>query len=213
MDENVLAGYYERDLSLMPPEVTRTFSEALFGTFRDRGESSEDAAEGAGTTLESIERDEPEAVRALLTYARSNTGLVKEATSIFVEARPDLVCNLARRTAGRARRASMSEHRRRRLEEESGGGLPLFPLVLVVILAGLLMGGLLAHFLGGSKSVTRSAPTASQSCRHLPQHRRRFLHRLDRKQRRCRRPGNADATADGIPGSNGFASTHTNTFT
>ncbi len=54
----------------------------------------------------------------------------------------------------------MSERRRRRLEEESGGGLPLFPLVLVVILAGLLMGGLLAHFLGGSKSVTRSAPTA-----------------------------------------------------
>ncbi len=94
MDENVLAGYYERDLSLMPPEVTRTFSEALFGAFRDRGESSEDAAEGAGTTLESIERNEPEAVRALLTYARSNTGLVKEATSIFVEARPDLVATL-----------------------------------------------------------------------------------------------------------------------
>jgi outer membrane biosynthesis protein TonB len=54
----------------------------------------------------------------------------------------------------------MSERRRRRLEEESGGGLPLFPLVLVVILAGLLMGGLLAHFFGGSKSEARSAPAA-----------------------------------------------------
>ena len=94
MDENVLAGFYERELALMPPEVTRAFAEALFGAFRDRGESSEDAAEGAGTTLESIERNEPEALRALLTYARSNTGLVKEATSMFVEARPDLVATL-----------------------------------------------------------------------------------------------------------------------
>jgi hypothetical protein len=94
MDENVLAGYYERELSLMPPEVTRAFTEALFAAFRDRGESSEDAVEGAGTTLESIERNEPEALRALLSYAQSNTGLVKEATSILVEARPELVATL-----------------------------------------------------------------------------------------------------------------------
>lgn len=41
--------------------------------------------------------------------------------------------------------------RRRRADEERGeGGLPLFPLVLVVILAGLLLGGVLAHFFGGS---------------------------------------------------------------
>jgi hypothetical protein len=35
----------------------------------------------------------------------------------------------------------VSERRRRRLDEDSRGGLPLFPLVIVVILAGLLMGG------------------------------------------------------------------------
>ncbi|MBV9233800.1 MAG: hypothetical protein JO030_07145 [Candidatus Eremiobacteraeota bacterium] len=40
--------------------------------------------------------------------------------------------------------------RRRGDGEPSEGGLPLFPLVLVVILAGLLLGGALAHFFGGS---------------------------------------------------------------
>jgi len=50
--------------------------------------------------------------------------------------------------------------RRRRDDEPSGGGLPLFPLVLVVILAGLLLGGVLAHFFGGSYSAPKSAPTA-----------------------------------------------------
>jgi hypothetical protein len=50
--------------------------------------------------------------------------------------------------------------RRRRNDEEYGGrGLPLFPVVLVVILAGLLLGGALAHFLGGSKGARQAAPT------------------------------------------------------
>jgi hypothetical protein len=41
--------------------------------------------------------------------------------------------------------------RRRRSDDDYGrGGLPLFPLVLVVILAGLLLGGGLAHFFGGA---------------------------------------------------------------
>lgn len=40
--------------------------------------------------------------------------------------------------------------RRRRSQDDAGGGggLPLFPLILVVIFAGLLLGGILAHFLG-----------------------------------------------------------------
>lgn len=50
--------------------------------------------------------------------------------------------------------------RRRRSDEDAGGGLPLFPLVLVVILAGLLLGGALAHFFG-SPRVPRTGPTAA----------------------------------------------------
>lgn len=45
-------------------------------------------------------------------------------------------------------------------DEPSGGGLPLFPLVIVVILAGLLLGGVLAHFFGGSNGAPKSVPTA-----------------------------------------------------
>ncbi len=48
--------------------------------------------------------------------------------------------------------------RRRRIDDErSEGGLPLFPLVLVVILAGLLLGGVLAHFFGGAHRVATPA--------------------------------------------------------
>lgn len=54
--------------------------------------------------------------------------------------------------------------RRRRLDDESRGGLPLFPLVLVVILAGLLLGGVLAHFFGRPKG----APQAPAAVAALP---------------------------------------------
>lgn len=91
MDETDLAAFYERELATMPSEVFHAFIEAMLITFRERGESSEDAAEGAGTTLDSITRREPGAPQALLAYARSNPDLIKESTTLFVERRPDLV--------------------------------------------------------------------------------------------------------------------------
>ena len=65
MDETDLAAFYERELSTMPSDVVHAFVEALFTAFRDRGESSEDAAEGAGTTLDAIARRETGAISAL----------------------------------------------------------------------------------------------------------------------------------------------------
>jgi hypothetical protein len=94
MDETDLAAFYERELSAMPSDVVNAFVEALFRAFHDRGESSEDAAEEAGTTLDAIERREHEALAALLGYARGNPDLLKEATTTFVEARPDLIATL-----------------------------------------------------------------------------------------------------------------------
>ena len=94
MNETDLAAFFDRELSTMPPEATHEFVEALFAAFRDRGESSEDAAEGAGTTLERIANSEGAAVSALLAYARTSPDLLKEATTIFVEQRPDLVSAL-----------------------------------------------------------------------------------------------------------------------
>ena len=94
MDETDLATGYERGLSVMPADAFGVFVEALFDAFRERGESSEDAVEGAGTTLEGIAQRDPRAVSALLEYARANPGLLKEATTLFVEQRPDLVAML-----------------------------------------------------------------------------------------------------------------------
>jgi hypothetical protein len=94
MDETHLATFYERELPSMPPDVANAFVEALFTAFRDRGESSEDAAEGAGTTLDAIAGHDSGAVRALLAYARGNADLLREATAAFVEQRPDLIATL-----------------------------------------------------------------------------------------------------------------------
>jgi hypothetical protein len=94
MDETDLAVFYDRELSAMPPDVFDAFIEAVFTAFRERGESSEDAAEGAGTTLESIAKRESRAASALLAYARGNSELLKEATTLFVQQRPDLITML-----------------------------------------------------------------------------------------------------------------------
>lgn len=94
MDETDLAAVYERELSTMSQDAGAAFVEALFEAFRDRGESSEDAAEGAGIALDSIVRREPPAMAALLAYARTSPDLLKEATTTFVERRPDLIESL-----------------------------------------------------------------------------------------------------------------------
>jgi hypothetical protein len=94
MDESDLAALYERELSSMPPEAYRAFVESVFSAFRERGESSEDAAEGAGMTLESIEQRANGAAHALLTYARTSPDLLKEATVLFVVERPEMIAAL-----------------------------------------------------------------------------------------------------------------------
>ncbi|MBV8372330.1 MAG: hypothetical protein JOY69_03650 [Candidatus Eremiobacteraeota bacterium] len=94
MDERDLATIYQSELSAMPADAFGVFVEAMFNAFRERGESSEDAVEGAGTTLERVAQRDGRAVSALLEYARTNAGLLKEATTLFVEQRPDLVAVL-----------------------------------------------------------------------------------------------------------------------
>ena len=94
MDETDLAAVYVRELSAMPSDAFAAFIEAMFDAFRERGESSEDALEGAGTSFDGVCRRDGPAVVALVEYARGNPGLLKEATTLFVEQRPDLVANL-----------------------------------------------------------------------------------------------------------------------
>jgi len=94
MDEADLAAFYEHRVAAMPSDVFHAFVEAIFTAFRERGESSEDAAEASGTTLDSIARRESGAFEALVAYARTNADLLKESAALFVERRPDLVDTL-----------------------------------------------------------------------------------------------------------------------
>ena len=89
MEESDLAIEYERELAAMPSDAFHAFVEAVFAVFRERGESSEDAAEGAGTTVDSIARRQRGAPEALIAYAGANPDVLRESTALFVQRRPD----------------------------------------------------------------------------------------------------------------------------
>ena len=91
MDEHDLASAIEQSERTMSAVGRAQLVEAVFDAFRARGESSEDAAEGAGTAVDAISRGEHEAVRKLLAYARANPGLLKEAAIGMVERDPQIV--------------------------------------------------------------------------------------------------------------------------
>ncbi len=94
MDETDLVAFYDRELASMPSDAFHTFIEALFDAFRHRGESSEDAAEGAGATLEGILRRDNGAAEALVAYAGSCPQLLNESTVLMVQRRPEFVAFL-----------------------------------------------------------------------------------------------------------------------
>ena len=100
MDEGALASAIEHGEPALSEDGRALLVEAIFDAFRQRGESSEDAAEGAGTTLEAILRYDSQAVRKLLTYARSNQGLLKEAAVGLVEREPEVLEQLSPEITG-----------------------------------------------------------------------------------------------------------------
>jgi hypothetical protein len=100
MDEHDLASAIERSERTMSADGRALLVEAVFDAFRQRGESSEDAAEGAGTTIDAISRTDAEAVQKLLAYARTNAGLLKEAAIGLVERDPAILEQLSPEIAG-----------------------------------------------------------------------------------------------------------------
>lgn len=91
MDERELATVLGLHVNDMSPAARDALVEAIFDVFRDRGESSEDAAEGAGTSLEALHRHEGGAVNALLAYGVESTGVVKAAMEIYAEEHSDKI--------------------------------------------------------------------------------------------------------------------------
>ncbi|HZT11909.1 MAG TPA: hypothetical protein VFA29_03870 [Candidatus Baltobacteraceae bacterium] len=100
MDEGDLASAIDEGEPRMTAQGRALLVEAIFDAFRARGESSEDAVEGAGTTLEALSAGETNAMRALLHYARANTGLLKEAAIALIEREPAAFSELSPRIAG-----------------------------------------------------------------------------------------------------------------
>lgn len=95
MDERELTVAIEQSERAMSAQGRALLVEAIFDAFRQRGESSEDAVEAAGTTLDAITRGDGSSLRALMEYAKSNAGLLKEAAIVLIEQRPEIVSELA----------------------------------------------------------------------------------------------------------------------
>ena len=88
MEDAQLTLILRDGISNMPQDAVNALVTSIFDAFRDRGESSEDAAEGAGTQLERLEQGDRQAVAALVAYAGSNTGLLKESLALFEDEHP-----------------------------------------------------------------------------------------------------------------------------
>jgi hypothetical protein len=80
-----LASSLQGGLASMPMDSVHALVSSIFEAFRDRGESSEDAAEGAHASLDALAAGDPAAVAALVGYARENAGLLKDALVMLAE--------------------------------------------------------------------------------------------------------------------------------
>ncbi|MGC2128641.1 MAG: hypothetical protein WA629_00970 [Candidatus Aquilonibacter sp.] len=88
MDDAALADVLRGGVSSMPHNALHALVTSIFNAFRDRGESSEDAAEGANAALDRLQSADIHAVAALIDYARVNPGLLKEAMTHYAEENP-----------------------------------------------------------------------------------------------------------------------------
>jgi hypothetical protein len=95
MNEKDLLAAVRTSEETMSSNGRCSLAESILHSFRQRGESSDDVAEGAGTTVEAMAESEALALRALLDYAAGNPGLLKEALTDLIMARPELAAELA----------------------------------------------------------------------------------------------------------------------
>jgi hypothetical protein len=83
MEDVTLTSLLLGALEAMPNDARRSLAASIFDAFRDRGESSDDVAEGADTTVAAIESAEVAPLVALIRYSGENTGLLKEALTLL----------------------------------------------------------------------------------------------------------------------------------
>ncbi len=94
MDEGELALALAHSQAQLTLGARLYLIQAIIAAFRARGESSQDAVEGAGTTLDSLEAGDTRALGALMKYARANPGLLKEAATKAIARDPQILTQL-----------------------------------------------------------------------------------------------------------------------
>jgi hypothetical protein len=94
LDDDELAALLRGGLATMPSATIAALVQSIFDAFRDRGESSEDAAEGADAPLAAIEEHDPAAVGSLVQYAHANAGLLEDALTRLAESHSDQLAGL-----------------------------------------------------------------------------------------------------------------------
>lgn len=94
LDDDQLAATLRGGLADMSEGARGALVQSIFDAFRERGESSEDAAEAAETPLAAIEAHDPAAIGALVNYARANAGLLEDALARFAEEHRDQLAAL-----------------------------------------------------------------------------------------------------------------------
>jgi hypothetical protein len=94
MDEGELSTAIAQSERTMASAVRQALVESILDAFRQRGESSDDVAEAAGTTVDVLNENGSTGINALLRYAMMNPGLLREATSLFIEEHPNFIDQL-----------------------------------------------------------------------------------------------------------------------
>lgn len=96
MDDGDLAALLRGAVPAMAADARSALVASVFDAFRDRGESSDDAAEEAHTTVATLESGNGAAISSLIAYAEHNPGLLKEALSLFAQSHASLLDALPR---------------------------------------------------------------------------------------------------------------------
>jgi hypothetical protein len=98
MEPNELANHLQQSVGTMDTSSLAALGQQLLSTFTSHASYSGDgaqAAQEAGTSAEVVAQGSPQAVAAVIDYAKSNPQVLQEAASAFMQRNPEALQQLA----------------------------------------------------------------------------------------------------------------------
>jgi len=98
MDPGELAGHLQQSLGSMDQSTLSSLGQQLLQTFNSHPSSPADgdtATQNAGTDSASVAAGSPDAVAAMIDYAKNNSSVLQGAASSFLQGNPDAIKQLA----------------------------------------------------------------------------------------------------------------------